>query len=169
MIKSSTNDGPYLLQDIGVGTTLNIRADLVGPNLDWQDHSGKVHQPDRSLKWRILQGIELQGFQTGIPDPLERMIVSLFPYGKGLYHSGNLVQEYEANSPTGKFYRIVGLNELKGKGKGGRDKSAFDKVSLFLPLSLSLSSSFISMIHQQNLGFLMRMKMVNIFAWRKIC
>jgi hypothetical protein len=45
VIKSSTNDGPYLLQDIGVGTTLNIRADLVGPNLDWQDHKGKVHQP----------------------------------------------------------------------------------------------------------------------------
>ena len=129
-MKSSTADGPYLLQDLGIATPVNVRADLVGPNLSWQDRKNNVINPDPTLKWRVLQGIELQRFQTGVPHPFERTMVSFFPYGKGLYHEGNLVQEYEANSkPTGKFYRIIGLNELKGKGKGGRDVSAFDKYS----------------------------------------
>lgn len=107
---------------MGISTTVNVRADLVGPKIAWQDHKGEIIQPDPVLKWRILQGIELQGFQTGTPHPLESSIISLFPYGRGLYSIGNLVQEYDSNVP-GKYYRIIGLNELKGKGKGGRETS----------------------------------------------
>jgi len=128
VIKSSTN-GPYLLEDMGIATKINVRADLLGPNLPWIDHNNNTVQPDRDLKYRILQGIELQGFQTGIPNVQENNYIHPYPYGRGLYCNGDLVEEYESNLPTGKYYRIVDLIELKGKGKGGREASTFGKYS----------------------------------------
>lgn len=113
---------------MGIAKTVNVRADLLGPNLAWQDQNNDIITPDPDLKWRILQGIELQGFQTGTPDPSEKTTVSFFPYGRGLYSQGELVQEFEKNMATGNYYRLIGLKELKGKGKGGRE-SACGKYS----------------------------------------
>ena len=107
----SSSDGQYTMKDLGRAEKLTVNASLVGPGIPWSDRAGNTIQPDPKQPFKILQGQELHTFLQNGTQPMFGMnCISFFPYGHGLYVSGEIVQEWINNQPSGKFYRIAGTN-----------------------------------------------------------
>ena len=115
----SETEGVYVLKDLGLAETITVNASLVGPGIPWTDKFQKTHQPDPKQPYKILQGSELPEFlgEASMMSMFRGMsMVCFFPYGHGLYISGEIVQKYDNESkPTGVYYRIVSSRKVDEK------------------------------------------------------
>ena len=111
VLRSSINDSPYLLKDIGTGKTIKVEAEMVAPLIPFYDKDGNTHYPperNEKVRYSVLQPSEMQGFSEPGTQP-DTVLCQYFCYGIGLYGRDNILSERtkDGKQHIGRYHRVV--------------------------------------------------------------
>ena len=111
VIRSSNNDSPYLLKDIGTGKTIKVEAEMVAPSIAFYDKDGTPHYPperNEKIRFSVLQPSEMQGFSEPGTQP-DTVLCQYFCYGIGLYGPDNILSERtkDGKQHIGRYHRVI--------------------------------------------------------------
>jgi len=113
VLRSSSNDSPYLLKDLGTGKTIKVEAEMVAPSIPFYDKDGNPHHPperNEKIRFSVLQPSEMQGFRDPGTQP-DTVLCQYFCYGIGLYSRDNILSERtkDGKQHIGRFHRILDI------------------------------------------------------------